>query len=141
MRHRPDCCPRGRTRPRCAFLPVPGQAMYGASKAAVKLLAEALYAELLETNVGVSVALPGGMNTNISGKSGVSIPEGAATNSRVPITPASDAARMIVDGIEKDRLHVLIGRQTRIMDVVVRVAPKPAIHVIQKQMRKFLPDV
>ena len=34
------------------FLPVPGQVMYGASKAAVKLLTEGLYAELLDTNVG-----------------------------------------------------------------------------------------
>ena len=35
------------------FLPVPGQSIYGASKAAVKLLTEALYAELLGSNVGV----------------------------------------------------------------------------------------
>ena len=33
------------------FLPVPGQAIYGASKAAVKLMTEALYAELKDTNV------------------------------------------------------------------------------------------
>ena len=48
------------------FLPVPGQVMYGASKAAVKLLTEGLYAELLETPVGVSVIMPGAAATNIT---------------------------------------------------------------------------
>jgi NAD(P)-dependent dehydrogenase (short-subunit alcohol dehydrogenase family) len=121
-----------------SFLPVPGQAMYGASKAAVKLLTESLYAELLETNVGVSLVLPGGMGTNISANSGVSVPRAAAESSRIPITPPADAARTVVDGIERDRLHILIGSQTRIMDLVVRVAPKPAIHLIQRQMKHLL---
>jgi NAD(P)-dependent dehydrogenase (short-subunit alcohol dehydrogenase family) len=41
------------------FFPFPGQSMYGASKAAVKLLTEGLYAELLDTDVHVSVIMPG----------------------------------------------------------------------------------
>ena len=41
------------------FFPFPGQTMYGASKAAVRLLTEGLYAELLDTDVRVSVILPG----------------------------------------------------------------------------------
>lgn len=36
------------------FLPVPGQTIYGAAKAAVKLMSEGLHAELLETNVTVT---------------------------------------------------------------------------------------
>ena len=40
------------------FLPVPGQTIYGASKAAVKLIAEGLYAELKNTNVHVTVIFP-----------------------------------------------------------------------------------
>lgn len=45
------------------FLPVPGQSVYGASKAAVKLLTEALYAELLETPVRVTTVFPGATDT------------------------------------------------------------------------------
>ena len=41
------------------FFPVPGQTIYGASKAAVKLMTEGLYAELIDTNVGVTVVFPG----------------------------------------------------------------------------------
>ena len=48
------------------FFPFPGQTLYGASKAAVRLLTEGLYAELLDTNIGVSVIFPGAVNTGIS---------------------------------------------------------------------------
>lgn len=41
------------------FLPVPGQAINGATKAAVRLLTEAPYAELLDTSVGGSSVGPG----------------------------------------------------------------------------------
>ena len=42
-----------------AFIPVPGQTVYGASKAAVKLLTEGLHAELRGTSVRVTVVFPG----------------------------------------------------------------------------------
>jgi NAD(P)-dependent dehydrogenase (short-subunit alcohol dehydrogenase family) len=120
------------------FLPVPGQGMYGASKAAVKLMTEALYAELLETNVGVSVILPGAVATNISDNSGVVIAgmDEAAASART--TPAPEAARIIIDGIEKDRLHIHVGRDSLMMDAAVRIAPKRATHLIQKQMKGLL---
>ena len=46
-----------------AFVPVPGQALYGASKAAVMLLTEALWAELQGTPVRVPLVLPGSPST------------------------------------------------------------------------------
>ena len=46
------------------FLPVPCQTIYGASKAAVKLLTEGLHSELANTNVKVTVIFPGAVNTN-----------------------------------------------------------------------------
>jgi NAD(P)-dependent dehydrogenase (short-subunit alcohol dehydrogenase family) len=120
------------------FLPVPGQVMYGASKAAVKLLTEGLYAELLETPVGVSVIMPGAVATNITENSGVTIAgmDEAAAGARS--TSAPEAARIIVDGIEKDRLHIYVGRDSQMMGAAVRVAPKQATHLIQKQMKGLL---
>ena len=41
------------------FFPFPGQTVYGASKAALKLFTEGLYAELLNTNIKVTLVLPG----------------------------------------------------------------------------------
>lgn len=58
------------------YLPVPGQTVYGASKAAVKLLTEGLYDELIDTNVTVRAIFYGATETNISANLGVTIPGG-----------------------------------------------------------------
>jgi short-subunit dehydrogenase len=122
------------------FLPVPGQSIYGASKAAVKLLTEGLYAELLDTDVSVSVIMPGAVATSISENSGVSIlglDEAAASATRT--TSAPDAARIILDGIEADKLHIFVGRDARLMNIASRVAPRRATHLIQKKMKNLMP--
>jgi short-subunit dehydrogenase len=123
-----------------AFLPVPGQTIYGASKAAVKLMTEGLYAELLDTNVGVSLILPGAVRTEITANSGVETPGGMDEDkaSKMPMTEADDAARMIIDGIEADRLHVYVGRDSRVMNLLNRIAPRRSTHLIQRKMKDLL---
>jgi short-subunit dehydrogenase len=54
-----------------AYSPVPGQSVYGASKAALKLLTEGLRSELMKTNVGVTIAFPGSVAINITTNSGL----------------------------------------------------------------------
>jgi NAD(P)-dependent dehydrogenase (short-subunit alcohol dehydrogenase family) len=122
------------------FLPVPGQSIYGATKAAVKLLSEGLYAELRDTNVGVSVVMPGGVSTEITTNSGVEVPAGAgsAEESRLPTTTPEDAARTICDGIADDKLHIYVGKDSVAMNIATRVAPKQATHLIQRQMKALL---
>src|SRR5574338_960551 len=83
------------------FLPVPGQTIYGASKAAVKLLTEGLYAELLNTNVRVTLVYPGAIGTNIAANSGVAIdisPEDQKASTTKTLA-ADKAAGIIVDAI------------------------------------------
>ena len=53
------------------FFAFPGQTIYGASKAAVKMMTEGLIQELSDTNVQVSVVFPGAVNTNIMSNSGL----------------------------------------------------------------------
>ncbi|MDH5799046.1 MAG: SDR family NAD(P)-dependent oxidoreductase, partial [Paracoccaceae bacterium] len=117
------------------FLPFPKQAVYSSSKAAVKVLGEALYAETRDTTVGVSVIMPGAVDTRISENSGVEIavPEGVEPNA----LPASDAARIILDGIEADRLHILVGKDARQLWLLTRLMPTRAIGIVQKQMKKL----
>lgn len=122
------------------FLPVPGQTIYGASKAAVKLMTEGLYAELLGTNVGVSVIMPGATETEISANSGVDILAGQTEESSISMTPADEAAKTIVDGIESDRLHIYVGRDSLMMSLANRTAPKMATHLIYRQMKDLLPS-
>jgi NAD(P)-dependent dehydrogenase (short-subunit alcohol dehydrogenase family) len=123
------------------FFPFPGQTMYGASKAAVKLLTEGLYAELLDTQVSVSVVLPGAVATNITENSGVVMPGGpaAADSSAAARTTRADvAARIILDGVERDRLHIYVGRDAQLMSLAIRIAPRRAIELVQKQMKKLI---
>ena len=122
------------------FLPVPGQGIYGASKAAVRLLTEALYAELLDTRVGVSVVFPGAVATAITDNSGVAAPGGASSerSSSYPTTSADAAARGIIDGIEAGKLHVFVGRDARIMNLLNRLAPRRSTHLIQRRMKDLL---
>jgi short-subunit dehydrogenase len=117
------------------FFPFPRQTLYGASKAAVKLFTEGIYAELLDTRVRVSVIMPGAVETGISANSGVATP-GAADAEGIRITTAERAARIMIDGITKNRLHIYVGPDARLMNLAIRMAPRPAIRFVKEQMSK-----
>lgn len=123
------------------FFPFPGQTIYGASKAGVKLFTEGLYAELQGTRVSVSVIMPGAVRTDITTNSGVQAPGGMteadAAASRMPMTAPDAAARIMLDGIERDRLHIYVGRDARVMSIAIKVAPRLAIRFVQRQMAKL----
>ncbi|HLU52039.1 MAG TPA: SDR family oxidoreductase [Acidimicrobiia bacterium] len=120
------------------FLPVPGQTIYGATKAAVKLMTEGLYAELLDTNVGVSVVMPGAVATDITAHSGVEAPRAGGNGKAPRMTSAERAAEIILDGIEDGTLHIYVGRDSRMMNIVNRLAPRRSTHLIQRQMKGLL---
>jgi short-subunit dehydrogenase len=87
--------------------------------------------------------MPGGVDTGISVNSGVEMPEGAnpeEMSSKIPITSAEEAARIILDGAESDRLHIYVGRQATLMSLANRIAPRTATHLISKQMGALLPS-
>ena len=120
-----------------ALVPVPGQGIYGASKGAVKLLTEALYAELRDSSVAVTVVFPGGVGTNITQNSGVQTP--AIPEGKMPkVTAVGDAARQIVDAVEKGRLRVVIGKDARMLDRLSRLAPERAIRLVADRMKALL---
>ncbi|MFM1917002.1 MAG: hypothetical protein RJB01_517 [Actinomycetota bacterium] len=122
-----------------ALVPVPGQGAYGASKAAVALLTETLYAELMNTSVAVTLVYPGAIATNIAANSGVSIPGMAEADvSSMKMTSASDAADQIIDAVEKGTFRVLIGSDARNLDRMSRIMPTKSIGVVAKQMKKLL---
>ena len=120
------------------LVPVPGQGAYGASKGAVKLLTETLFAELRGTPVAVTVVFPGGVGTNITGNSGVDVPTMAAGGKMPKVTAADDAARQIVDAVADGRFRVLIGSDARMLDRLSRVAPTRAITTVADRMRSML---
>jgi short-subunit dehydrogenase len=124
------------------FLPVPGQSIYGASKAAVKLMTEGLYAELAETNVNVSVVFPGATATNIAANSGMKIPNPPKNGEKAqefPMLPASESARIILAGMEKNKLQIFTGKDSNMMNKLYRLNPVFATNLIAKQMKSLLP--
>lgn len=123
-----------------ALAPVPGQTMYGASKAAVKLFTEGLYAETRGTSVAVTVVFPGGVATDIAGNSGAAVPgmEEKAGDMATSMTTAADAANQIVEGIEKGSYRVVIGKDARGLDKLSRLSPQRATEMIAKKMASLL---
>lgn len=125
------------------FFPVPGQTLYGASKAGVKLLTEGLYSELIDTNVSVTVVFPGAIATNISENSGVAVSraevtdDGAAQSYRT--TSAEDAGEIIIDGMERDKFQVYVESDAKMMNTLYRLNPLRATRFMYNRMKDLLP--
>ncbi|APX32022.1 hypothetical protein BH708_03950 [Brachybacterium sp. P6-10-X1] len=123
-----------------SFLPLTGQGIYGATKAAVKLFTEGLRAELSETGVSVSVVIPGSVATDIASNSGVDMGSRFESDSRrSSATTAEAAARIALDGIEARRMHVLVGRDAGLLNFASRIAPKLTTRLVAKRLNQLLP--
>lgn len=118
------------------FLPVPGQTIYGATKAAVKLLTEGLNSELKNTNVHVTVVFPGAVRTNIMGNSGLDNAASMDDPRAAKITSAQQAAQVIIGGMESNQYRVLVGKDAKFMDFLYRLNPKAAAAFIGKRMKR-----
>ncbi|SDK57809.1 SDR family NAD(P)-dependent oxidoreductase [Alkalibacterium thalassium] len=118
------------------FLPVPGQSIYGASKAAVKLMTEGLHSELTDTNVGVTIAFPGAIKTNIMQNSKVERKAMTDTSGKeYKLTLADDAAKIMIDAIESNAYRVMVGNDAKMMDRMYRVMPKKAAAIIAEKLK------
>jgi short-subunit dehydrogenase len=117
------------------FLPVPGQSMYGASKAAVKIMTEALYSELLDTNVKVSVVFPGGIATDIKKNSQITDKSASSDEkgSKMLLSPAA-AAENIISGMEKNKYRFCIGKDSKFLNFLYSINPGFATRFIKKFM-------
>lgn len=125
------------------FLAVPGQTIYGASKAAVKLFTEGLHAELMNTQVGVTAVFPGALSTNLPANSGVDLRQDSEIAKQIqriikPLAPHK-AAQIIIDSMERNRYRVFVGLDSILMDLVYRVSPRGAARLISGLMQSLLP--
>ncbi|MFF2371925.1 SDR family NAD(P)-dependent oxidoreductase [Agromyces sp. NPDC058110] len=107
-----------------------GRVPYVASKFAVRGFTDALRHELETTDVSVSAVYPGGVQTGIihHARVAASVPadvaaRAASAQSALYRTTPEQAARRIVDGIERRKPRVFIGRDARLTDLVTRLAP------------------
>lgn len=121
------------------FFPFPGQTLYGASKAAVKIFSEGLYAELIDTNIGVTVVFPGAVDTNIAQNSGVSmeIEGNGNSGSFSPLQPEI-VADQILNGMESNKFQFIVGEDANMMNILYRINPRWATRFMANQMRVLL---
>ena len=115
------------------FFPFPGQTIYGASKAALKIFTEGLYAELEKTNVKVLIVLPGAMNTNITKNSNVEL-NTAKEESNFKLLEPDIAAYKIIEAIEKDKFKLFLGQDSKFLKILYKINSKWAISYINKKM-------
>lgn len=121
-----------------AYAPVPGQSVYGASKAAIKLLTEGLRSELKGTSVNTTLVFPGAIATNIAQNSGMEIPAGDGDAPQRKMTAADAAAKQMIDAIETGNPRITIGQDAKFMDRLSRLSPLKAADLIYKQMADLL---
>jgi short-subunit dehydrogenase len=121
------------------FIAVPGQTIYCAAKAAVKLLSEGLASELMDTRVRVTVVFPGAVATNISTNSGIDQPAGQSNAApQINAMPAAEAARIIIGAMERNARDVYVGQDSSMMSKLHRLNPNFATRTIAHRLKGLL---
>lgn len=130
----------------------PEMSHYCASKYAVRGFTECLRMEMQQDGhrVGVTSIHPGGIKTNISSAalqfardSGAEITAKHEARDRMyrekllKMDPA-EAARIIVKGVEANKVRVLVGNDAKAMDAVVRVIPSSYGKVLMAATKRML---
>jgi short-subunit dehydrogenase len=117
-----------------AFQPLPGTAVYAATKAFVLSLSEAVHAELKGTGVSVTALCPGPVKTEFVHAAGL---DQAEDNLPEPFwTPVETVAREAVDGAEKGKRVVVPGIMNRAGAITGQHAPRAlALPIVKRVWR------
>ncbi|MFT5575734.1 MAG: NADP-dependent 3-hydroxy acid dehydrogenase YdfG [Bermanella sp.] len=105
---------------------MPGQAMYSASKAAVRFFSEALWTELAETSVRVTTVHPGTIKSRLITSSRMADKEAQRKTAELQERfgmPAERAAKKILSAVERNKLRVLLGMDASLSELAKRIAP------------------
>lgn len=112
----------------------PTQSGYNATKFAVRGFTESLRQELDIENCGVSALCvhPGGIRTNIANAAkmndslkalGMNPEKSARSFNKLLRCPPEEAARQILDAVQKDKRRLLIGNDAKTIDLIQRILP------------------
>ena len=109
------------------LLGLPQNAVYSLTKGAVRLFSEGLRSELISTSIGVTVVMPGAIDTNIIASARGSQAErlsglSSGVGTRLLTSPRT-VARRIVRGIQRDRARVVVGPDAHLMSLSSRLVP------------------
>jgi uncharacterized protein len=129
-RYLPGMCERGAgavlvTASTAAFQPLPGNAVYAASKAFALSFAEALHREVSGTGVTVTALCPGPVKTGFQDASGA---HDFASQMPGPLwRSAEQVAAAALKGVERGRRVVVPGPPNRMLAAIGRFSPRPVV--------------
>ncbi|MGB0920956.1 MAG: SDR family NAD(P)-dependent oxidoreductase [Alphaproteobacteria bacterium] len=112
------------------FIGVPSQTAYCAAKFGVRGYTESLIHELEGLDVHATTVHPGGIKTNIAANArmdpttGVDKADAAANFEKLARTTSADAAKVILNGVEKNKKRVMIGGDAHVITRMVRYFPR-----------------
>lgn len=120
------------------YVGLPGQTSYCATKAAVRLLSEAMWAELDKLNIGVTTVHPGAIKTDmiqatLKNSDDLQVAQRHYELAQKLGVSADFVARRIVTAIEKKAIRIRIGKDAVILDYLKRLFPV----LLQKMLRKI----
>lgn len=113
------------------WMPMPGIALYSATKAYIRVFSRAMHYEMKDSNVSVTVACPGGIATDLFG-----LPDNLkrlAVRLRVLDTPEA-FARKAVDKMMKGRRQYINGLLNRFSIFFVGVTPTWMRMMVKRKM-------
>lgn len=113
------------------WMPMPGIAMYSATKAYIRVFSRALHYEMRDRKVSVTVACPGGIATDLFG-----LPKNLmklAVNIHAVQTPEK-FVRKAVDRMLRGRKQYINGFLNRLAIVAVGVTPTPVRMMVKHKM-------
>ncbi|UZJ25271.1 SDR family oxidoreductase [Rhodococcus antarcticus] len=128
------------------LLAMPSQSAYNAAKFAVRGFTESLRQEMLIDGrpVKVSCVHPGGIKTNIvrNGTAAAGTDNAAVAalfDAKLARTTATEAARVILRGVEKGHARILVGADAKVLDVLVRITGSGYQRVITAVAPRIMP--
>jgi short-subunit dehydrogenase len=127
---------------------VPGAAAYSSAKFAVRGFTEALRQEMALAGhpVKVTTVYPGGVKTsflrNMTAAEALGPVDLAKTyDKRLWSTSPRKAAMIILKGVQRNRVRVLIGPDTKVLDVLVRITGPSYQRLVPALLGRFLPSL
>ena len=126
---------------------VPGQAAYNSAKFAVRGFTEALRQEMALAGhpVKVTAVHPGGIKTgivrNMTTAEGIDHNELTQTfDKKLATTSPQKAARIILDGVRKNKARVLVGTDAKVLDLVVRITGSGYQRLFSTVIARMVPE-
>ncbi len=126
---------------------VPGQAAYNAAKFAVRGFTEALRQEMLVAGhpVKVTTVHPGGIKTNIVRNMTTvgDVDHAQLTKTfdkKLAYTSPEKAAKIILDGVRKNRARILVGPDAKALDLIVRLTGSGYQRLFSTVMSRMVPE-